>query len=94
MESYEFLEGKILPSLVKFSIPLMLSLLLQALYGGVDLMVVGNFGSTASVSAVATGSQIMQTVTGIVAGLSTGVTVLIANAIGSGDGEKAGKTVG
>lgn len=94
MESYEFLEGRILPSLVRFSIPLMLSLLLQALYGGVDLMVVGNFGSTASVSAVATGSQVMQTVTGIVAGLATGVTVLIGNSIGSGDKEKAGRTAG
>ena len=36
-----FLSGPILPPLIRFSLPLMLSLLLQALYGGVDLAVVG-----------------------------------------------------
>ena len=46
-----FLQGKIVPPLIKFAIPLMLSLILQALYGAVDLMVVGHFGTTSSVSA-------------------------------------------
>ncbi len=89
----KFLDGKILPVLTGFAFPLMLSLLLQALYGAVDLIVVGQFGTTASVSAVATGSQLMIAVTAIVTGLTMGVTVLIGQAVGGNDNEKAGKVV-
>lgn len=89
----QFLEGKILSPLIRFAVPLMLSLLLQALYGAVDLIVVGQFGSTASVSAVATGSQLMVAVTAIVTGLTMGVTVLIGHAIGSENLKTAGNVV-
>ena len=58
-----FLTGPILPPLIRFSMPLMLSLLLQGLYGAVDLAVVGRFASTASTAAVAVGSQMMVAVT-------------------------------
>lgn len=88
-----FLSGPILPPLLRFAFPLMLSLVLQALYGGVDLMVVGKFASTASVSAVATGSQMMQTATVVVTGLTMGVTVLVGRAMGAGKPEKAGGIV-
>ncbi len=93
MDNKSFLEGKIFPPLIKFAVPLMLSLILQALYGAVDLMVVGQFGNTASVSAVATGSQIMQSVTGIIAGLASGVTVLIGQSVGANDNERASSII-
>ena len=80
-----FLAGPILPPLLQFAFPLMLSQLLQAFYGGVDLMVVGQYSSTASVSAVATGSQIMQALTVLITGLTMGVTVLLGKSIGAGD---------
>ncbi len=89
MQQDTFLEGRILPPLIKFSLPLMLSLILQALYGGVDLAVVGKFSETSSVSAVATGSQVMQTATVIVTGLTMGVTVLLGQATGAGDKKRA-----
>ena len=85
-----FLSGPILPPLIRFSLPLMLSLLLQALYGGVDLAVVGWFSTTAHVSAVATGSQMMQAVTVVITGLTMGVTVLLGHAMGAGDPKTAG----
>lgn len=88
------LEGRILPPLLKFTLPLMLSVLIQALYGAVDLIVVGKFGSTASVSAVSNGSQIMHTVTAVITGLSVGVTVLIGNSIGAKDHKAAGDVLG
>ena len=58
MSENTFLKGKILPPLIKFALPLMLSQLLQALYGAVDLIVVGQYSTTAHFSAVATGSQL------------------------------------
>ena len=88
-----FLTGPILGPLVRFALPLMLSLLLQAFYGGADLAVVGWFSPTASVSAVATGSQVMQIITVVVTGLTMGVTVRLGKAIGAGDPEDAGRTV-
>ncbi len=89
----DFLKNKILPSLLRFALPLMLSLLLQSLYGAADLIVVGQFGSTASVSAVATGSQLMVAVTAIVTGLTMGVTVVIGQAVGANETERAGNAV-
>ena len=88
-----FLSGPILPPLLCFAFPLMLSLLLQAFYGGVDLVVVGKFSPTESVSAVATGSQIMQVITSLITGLTMGVTVLLGKAIGAGDVQCAGQVV-
>ena len=89
-----FLEGAILPSLLKFSIPVLLALVLQALYGAVDLWAVGKFGTTADISAVSTGSQTMQIVTGIVTGLSMGTTVLLGQCIGHKDDEGSAQAVG
>ena len=88
-----FLSGPILPPLIRFALPLMLSLLLQAFYGGVDLAVVGKFSPTASVSAVATGSQVMQSITSIITGLTMGVTVLVGKAMGSRESQQAGQVV-
>ena len=54
MKSTEaFTEGRILSSLLRFAVPVLFSLFLQALYGGVDLLVVGQFASTSDVSGVA-----------------------------------------
>ena len=88
-----FLSGPILPPLIRFALPLMLALFLQALYGGVDLAVVGHYSPTASVSAVATGSQAMHVITTLITGLTMGVTVLLGKAMGAGDNDKAGEVV-
>ena len=88
-----FLSGPILSPLIRFALPLMLSLLLQAFYGGVDLAVVGKFSPTASVSAVATGSQVMQSITSIITGLTMGVTVLVGKAMGSREPQRAGQVM-
>lgn len=92
--NHTFTEGPILPALLRFALPVLLALLLQAMYGAVDLQVVGKFGTAADISAVSTGSQIMQTVTIVITGLSMGVTVLIGQKIGEGRPEEAGQAVG
>lgn len=79
----QFTEGKILKPLLEFALPVLLALCLQSLYGAVDLLVVGQFGQAADVSAVSTGSQMMQMVTTIVSSLAMGTTVLLGQAIGS-----------
>ncbi len=93
-ENTQFTEGKILAPLVKFAIPVLLALCLQAMYGAIDLLVVGQFGSPADVSAVATGSQMMQTITNIITGLSMGTTILLGQMIGMKRMDKAGDIIG
>lgn len=86
--------GKILSPLIKFAFPVLLALFLQSLYGAVDLIIVGKFGTTEDISAVATGSQIMHSITAVITGLATGVTVLLGQKIGEGKPKDAGKAMG
>lgn len=83
-----FTEGKILQPLILFA------LFLQAMYGAVDLLIVGKFASSADVSAVSTGSQIMMTLTNLVSSFAMGTTILLGQQIGSGRKEEGGRTIG
>lgn len=85
-----FTEGSILAPLLRFAVPVLFALFLQAMYGAVDLLVVGQFASSADVSAVATGSQIMQTVTNLISSLATGTTVLLGQKIGEKKAKEGG----
>ena len=91
---HDFTQGPILPTLLRFALPVLLALLLQAMYGAVDLQVVGKFGAAADISAVSTGSQVMQTVTVVITGLAMGVTVLLGQKLGEGRPDEAGRAVG
>ncbi|MDD3336445.1 MAG: MATE family efflux transporter [Eubacteriales bacterium] len=93
-KAHDFTKGPIFRQLIGFTMPVLAALCLQAMYGAVDLAVVGWFGSSADVSAVSTGSQIMQTVTMIVTGLSMGTTVLLGQKLGQKRENEAGKVVG
>lgn len=94
MKNMSFTEGEILKPLIVFAFPVLLALFLQAMYGAVDLLIVGKFASSADVSAVSTGSQIMMTLTNLVSSFAMGTTVLLGQQIGSGKKEEGGKTVG
>lgn len=89
-----FTEGSILRKLSLFMLPVLGALILQAAYGAVDLLVVGRFGSTAGLSAVSTGSQLMNLVTFMVTQLAMGATVLIARYLGEKKPERIGAVLG
>ena len=89
-----FTEGKILQPLILFAMPVLFALFLQAMYGAVDLLIVGKFASSADVSAVSTGSQIMMTLTSLVSSFAMGTTVLLGQQIGCGQRKKGGETIG
>ena len=84
--------------LVRFALPVLAALFLQAMYGAVDLMIVGQFTDagnvSAHVSAVTTGSQIMITLTNLVASFAMGATILLGQQIGRGQAQKGGETIG
>ena len=66
---HSFLEGSVFRSLISFTIPVIMALALQALYGAADLWAVGRFGTQMDVSGVTTGSQTMTIITAFVTGL-------------------------
>ena len=90
----DFTQGNILKKLVSFMMPILGALILQAAYGAVDLLVVGRFGSTAGLSAVSTGSQVLNLVTFVVVQFAMGITVLIARYLGEKRQEQIGSVIG
>ena len=90
----DFTQGNILKKLVAFMLPVLGALILQAAYGAVDLLVVGHFGSTSGLSAVSTGSQVLNLVTFAVTQLAMGVTVLIARYLGEKRPRYIGPVIG
>ena len=90
----DFTQGSILKKLVAFMMPVLGALILQAMYGAVDLLVVGRFGSTSGLSAVSTGSQVLNLVTFVVVQFAMGITVLIARYLGEKRPEKIGAVIG
>ena len=89
----DFTQGSIVGKMLRFMIPILGALVLQAMYGAVDILVVGWFGTTAGISGVSTGSNIINLVVFVVTGLSMGVTVLIGRYIGEKKENRIGKVI-
>lgn len=90
----DFTQGKIVPALVRFVFPIMFAMLIQSLYGAVDLMIVGQFSDAANVSAVSVGSQLMHSLTMVITELAVGTTVLLGQYIGQQCQDECGPVVG
>lgn len=89
-----FTEGRILGPLMAFALPVLFALFLQAMYGAVDLLVVGKFAEPEDVSAVSTGAQIMLTLGNLVSSLAMGTTVYFGHQIGMGNAKRGGEIIG
>ncbi len=86
-------EGSVARRLLVFALPVLLSNIIQSLYSVADMLIVGNFAGTASMSAVNIGGQVTFIITNIVFGLCLGGTVLIAQYLGAGEREKMRRTI-
>lgn len=93
-KTQDFTSGKILQPMMAFALPILGALFLQTMYGAVDMMVVGQFASAADVSAVSTGSWLMQLVTSFVVGIAMGTTIMLGRCIGEGRAKEAGDIIG
>ncbi|MDD7390228.1 MAG: MATE family efflux transporter [Lachnospiraceae bacterium] len=94
MTDNNFTEGRILSKLFKFMIPILGALVLQAMYGAVDILIVGQFGTTAGISAVSTGSNIVNLLVFTVTGLAMGITIVIGMYLGQKKEKRIGKLLG
>lgn len=90
----DFTTGSIPKKMIRFMLPILGALVLQAMYGAVDMLIVGQFGTTAGISGVSVGSSIMNMFTFVVASLTTALTVMIGMYLGQGRPEKISKLLG
>ncbi len=86
--------GSVFKNILVFSLPYLLSYLLQTLYGMADLYIIGQFGTVAQTTAVSIGSQVMHMLTVMIVGLAMGTTVFVGQSIGADDKSKAAKGIG
>lgn len=93
-DKQDFTTGSIPVKMTKFMFPILGALILQAMYSAVDLLIVGQFGTTAGISGVSTGSSIMNLVTFTLSALTTSVTILIGRYLGEGNQNKIGYLIG
>ena len=85
--------GPILGKLLRFTLPLMLSSLLQLLFNAADIVVVGRFAGDTALAAVGSNSSLITLITNIFMGLSIGTNVLAARSLGAKDDEQLHSTV-
>ena len=80
--------GKILPNILLFYVPLVLSSILQLLFNAADIVVVGKFAGDTSLAAVSSTGSLVGLLVNSFIGISTGTNVVIARLLGSGEREK------
>ncbi len=86
-------EGPILPSILRFALPLMLSNILQLLFNAADVVVVGRFSGSEALAAVGSTTQLINLFVNFFIGLSVGANVMVAHYYGAGDKRGISETV-
>ena len=94
-KSYEMdmCNGPLLGKILLYSIPLMLSSILQLLFNAADVIVVGRFAGHESLAAVGSTSSLINLLINVFIGLSVGANVLVAQHYGAGRNEQVKETV-
>lgn len=93
-DSMDFTTGSIFKKLLGFMMPILGALVLQTMYGAVDILVVGWFGTEESISAVSTGSSLINMIVFVLTALAMGVTVLMGRYIGEKKEERLSRVIG
>ena len=91
--SGNLLEGPLLPSIISYTIPIILTSLLQLFFNAADLVVVGRFCGSVSVAAVGATGSITNLIVNLFVGLSVGAGVCVAHAYGERDAQGVHRTV-
>ena len=86
-------EGPIFSKLLKFSVPLIFSSLLQLLFNAADVVVVGRFAGDNSLAAVGSTGSLVNLLINLFMGLSIGTNVVAAHYFGAGKHKHVQDTV-
>ena len=89
----DMVQGPLLPKLILFSVPVVLSGVLQLLFNAADVIVVGRFTGKEALAAVGSTSSLINLLINLFLGISVGANVLVGQYIGAKDRENCQKTV-
>ena len=89
----DLIKGNILPSLVIFAIPLIISNVFQQLYNTADIMIVGHYLGDTSLAAIGASTVIFELLVGFTLGFGNGLSIVVARNFGSGNKEAIKKSV-
>lgn len=85
-------EGRPLPQIIRFSVPLALTGILQLLFNAADVIVVGKFDSSTALAAVGATTSLINLLIGAFIGISVGVNILVARYLGCRDDERVSRS--
>ena len=88
------IDGPVLPNMIKYALPIMLTNILQLFYNSADMFVIGNFcADKNALGSVGCTGALINMILGVFIGLGAGVAVTLAQSLGAGNREKASKIV-
>lgn len=93
MNNIDTTTGVIWKKILLFTLPILLSNFLQQLYGTVDMIILGTYGSSTALGAVGTTTSLTNVLLGLFVGISTGSSVALAQAYGASDNRRIYKVV-
>ena len=89
----DMLNGPILSRMLKFTVPLMCSSILQILFNAADIVVIGRFAGPTALAAVGSNTALINLVTNLFIGLSIGANVVVARYFGAKDNDNVSQAV-
>ena len=92
-QSMRMLQGPLLPAIISYTVPIILTSILQLLFNAADLVIVGRWCGSVAVAAVGSTGAITNLIVNLFIGLSVGSGVTMAHALGGRDSGGAHRTV-
>ena len=93
-EQKNLVKGNVAKQLMVFALPFIISNLIQTLYNVADMIIVGQVNGTVSMSGVNIGGQVTLIILNVAIGISTGGTIMIAQAVGAEKTTELKKIIG
>ena len=91
-KSIDATEGRLLPKIIQYAIPLILSTLIQQLFNAIDIVVLGQMADSAAVASVSATNSVTSLLVTSFVGIASGSRVVLARQIGAKDNDSVRKT--
>jgi len=86
-------QGAMIPQIILFAVPLILTTLIQTLFNAIDIAVLGNMADTRSVAAVGATTTIVHLIIDAFVGISSGAKIVLARLVGKNDEKELHRTI-
>ena len=92
-KSIDATQGNMIPQIILFAIPLILTTLIQSLFNAVDIAVLGNMADTKAVASVGATSTIVHLIVDAFVGISSGAKIVLSRLVGKNDVKELHRTI-